>query len=346
MSEVRQDPPTRRWVVFATERAKRPSDFVTAASRPQVPERDENCPFCPGNEARTPPEKLAFRPHGGEPNGPGWSVRVVPNAFPALKPEGQWAIEDPGFYTRLAGIGAHEVLIESPRHNHSPGRMTPDEIAQVLAAAAERFLALTQDRRLSYIAFFRNKGQGAGCSLAHPHSQIIATPVAPTHIREEVAQARTYYDDRVSCAYCDVLRREKELGTRVVADTGHFLVFEPFASRWPFETWIVPWEHRSIIEPTEAGGLKGLAVALRIALGALHDAADDPDYNLVLHEAPLRDSCEDYYHWHIEIAPRLSTPAGFELGTGIWINTVMPEDAADYLRQFAAGQPGSAGQKG
>ncbi len=334
MSELRQDPPTRRWVVFATERAKRPKDFVSAGPRPELPERDPDCPFCPGNEGKTPPETLAYAPEARAPNAPGWQVRVVPNAFAALRPEGELKVDDPFFYTRATGVGAHEVLVESPQHNRSPAHMSVDELALVVRAAAERFVHLAGDHRLSYIAFFRNKGKAAGSSLLHPHSQIIATPVAPTHIRDEIEQARRYYDDRVGCAYCDVLERERTEGRRVVADTGQYLVFEPFASRWPFETWIVPWEHRSIVDPADEGALVGLARALSLALRAIYEAADDPDYNLVLHEAPLRDSCEDYYHWHIEIVPRLSTPAGFELGTGIWINTVIPEDAAAFLRQF------------
>jgi len=334
MSELRQDPPTKRWVVLATERAKRPSDFASATPREEVPAHDPKCPFCPGNESRTPPELLAYRPDGGEPNGPGWQVRVIPNAFPALAPKGELVVESPFFFTRATGIGAHEVVVETPLHNHPPALMEVAEILQVIRAAAQRFLALSQDHRLSYIAFFRNKGKVAGCSLVHPHSQIIATPIAPTNIREEIEQARRYYDDRVGCVYCDLLEREKTEGKRVVADTGDFLIFEPFASRWPFETWIVPWRHAPILDPSDEHRLVALAQAFSTALRAIYKAADDPDYNLVLHEAPLRDSCEDYYHWHIEIVPRLSTPAGFELGTGIWINTVMPEDAAEFLRQF------------
>lgn len=334
MSELRQDPPTKRWVVLATERAKRPKDFVGTTSPPELPEQDPDCPFCPGNEHKTPPEILAYRPEGSEANGPGWQVRVIPNAFPALRPEGEMTVEDPYFFTRTAGIGAHEVLLESPLHNRSPAHMDVDEMTQVVRAAAERFMDLAQDDRLSYIAFFRNKGKVAGSSLLHPHSQIIATPVAPANIREEIEQARRHWDDRVGCVYCEVLRREKEEGARVVADTGDYLIFEPFASRWPFETWIVPWRHAAIMDPADEQNLLALARALRTALRCIYQAADDPDYNLVLHEAPLRDSCEDYYHWHIEIVPRLSTPAGFELGTGIWINTVMPEDAADFLREF------------
>jgi len=338
MSEIRQDGATKRWVIMATERAKRPSDM--AAPPPGTSDRQArsaDCPFCPGNEAMTPPEVLAYREAGGEADSPGWQIRVVPNAFPALSPVGEVAVHDPHGFTWLTGVGRHEVIIETPLHDARPDDVDLDGVARVLEAAAERFDALRQDTRLSYIAFFRNHGRAAGSSLTHPHTQIIATPIAPTNVREEIEEARRYYDDRMTCVYCATIRQEAKAGDRVVLDTDHFLVFEPFASRWPFETWIMPKEHASVLAGTDPSRLRPLAHALHKALKGLYDALGDPAYNLVLHEAPLRDTCEDYYHWHIEILPRLATAAGFELGTGIWINSVLPEQAASYLRDFVAG---------
>jgi UDPglucose--hexose-1-phosphate uridylyltransferase len=337
MSEIRQDQATKRWVIMATERAKRPSDL--AAAQPGVekqPEWSPSCPFCPGNEGMTPPELAAYRDAGGPPDSPGWEVRVVPNRFAALSPAGEVAIRDRYWFTTLTGIGAHEVLIESPIHNASPATMELENVTRVLVLAGQRFEQLQQDHRLNYIAFFRNNGLAAGSSLSHPHTQIIATPIVPTNIRLEIEEARRHYDDRMHCVYCETIEKEREAGVRVVLETEAFLVFTPFASRWPFETWIVPKQHASALVPGGPDQARPLAAALQATLGALYRALDDPAYNLVLHEAPLRDSCEDYWHWHIEVLPRLSTAAGFELGTGIWINNMLPEDAAAHLRAFAS----------
>ena len=334
MSEIRQDQATKRWVIMATERAKRPRDL--AARQPAKTEHEERsakCPFCPGNESMTPPELLAYREAGAPANSRGWQVRVVPNAFPALRPEGEVMVREPHWFTSVTGVGAHEVLIESPMHNADPATMTVEECTRVLTAAAERFEALQQDRRLSYIAFFRNHGLPAGSSLTHPHTQIIATPIAPTNVREEVEEARRHYDDRLHCVYCDTIQRESDAGERIVLETDSYCVFEPFASRWPFETWIVPREHAAAFRPGDASDIQAFAHAARTTLNALHGALGDPAYNLVMHEAPLRDSCEDYYHWHIEIIPRLTRIAGFEWGTGFYINPTMPEDAARYMRE-------------
>jgi len=335
MSEIRQDQATKRWVVMATERAKRPHDLAAPPSpAPEGGEHSAECPFCPGNEGKTPPELLAYREAGTAPNSPGWQVRVIPNRFAALHPEGEVQVRDPHWFTTVTGVGAHEVIVESPLHSASPATMSTEQVTQVLSAAAERFEALTQDRRLNYIAFFRNNGLAGGSSLTHPHIQIIATPVAPTNIRAEIEEARRHHDDRLHCVYCETIDNEREAGRRVLFETDAYFVYEPFASRWPFETWIVPKQHEPTLKPEGVPQLALLADALRRTLRALYDGLGNPAYNLVLHEAPLRDSCEDYYHWHLEILPRLATAAGFELGTGIWINSVLPEDAAPYLRDF------------
>ncbi len=258
------------------------------------------------------------------------------NRFPALTPNGAAAVEvqDPTWFTSVTGVGAHEVIVESPLHNANPANMSLDQVAAVLAAAGQRFDALQQDRRLNYIAFFHNQGLAAGSSLAHPHTQIIATPVAPTNIRFEMEEARRHYDDRLHCVYCELIEREQGAGARVVLETDAYLAFEPFASRWPFETWVVPKAHSPTLVPEGRETVRPLAEALQATLSALYHGLGNPAYNLVLHESPLRDRGEDYWHWHIEILPRLSTAAGFELGTGIWINSVVPEQAAEFLRGF------------
>jgi UDPglucose--hexose-1-phosphate uridylyltransferase len=347
MSEIRQDQATKRWVVIATTRAKRPSDLAAPPpeKEPSV-EHSPTCPFCSGNEAMTPPEVLAYRAPGSAPDSPGWQVRVVPNRFPALAPDGEVKVrvQDPTWFTSITGVGAHEVIVESPLHNASPATMPLDQATAVLTAAGQRFRALQEDRRLSYIAFFRNNGLAAGSSLTHPHTQIIATPVAPTNIRFEMEEARRHYDDRLHCVYCELIEREQQAGARVVLETEAYLVFEPFASRWPFETWMVPKQHAPMLIPEGVETARPLAEALQATLGALYHGLGNPAYNLVLHEAPLRDRGEDYWHWHIEILPRLATAAGFELGTGIWINTVVPEAAAEYLREFVPKEQAARGR--
>ena len=334
MSEIRQDQATKRWVVMATERAKRPQDLAGDVSAvEEQPEHSADCPFCPGNEERTPPELFAVR-DGGAPNTPGWKVRAIPNAFPALQPEGEIEVSMPHCFTSISGVGAHEVIIESPLHNANPATMSVEEVELALQAACARFEALGQDERLSYVALFRNNGRAAGSSLTHPHSQIIATPIAPTVVRLEIEEARRHYDDRIHCVYCEVIEEELEAGERIVVENEWFVVYQPFASRWPFETWILPKRHASVFNPGEVCPLGPFAETLHRTLRALYEGLGNPAYNLVLHEAPLRDTCDDYYHWHIEILPRLSTPAGFELGTGIWINTVLPEESAEFLREY------------
>lgn len=335
MSEIRQDQATKRWVIMATERAKRPRDLIAPATmETPAPEYLDTCPFCPGNEHMTPPPLYVLEGEtGGNAN---WRVRVVPNKFAALSPGDEVIVQDPDWFTKVNGIGAHEVIIESPKHHANPATMTISQVTDALVAAGYRFRALQQDRRLSYTAFFRNHKLAAGSSLTHPHTQLIATPVAPTNVRLEIEEARRHFDDRMHCVYCELIEREREAGHRVVFETDDYFVFQPFASRWPFETWILPKRHAPMLGAHQPSDLRPLAMALRGILGALYHGLGDPAYNLVLHEAPLRDSCEDYWHWHIEILPRLSTAAGFELGTGIWINTMLPEAAAEHLRGFVS----------
>lgn len=334
MSELRQDIATKRWVIVAMERAKRPQQYVKSAEKPALPEHDEKCPFCLGNEGTTPPEVFAIR-HAGAQNEPGWDVRVVPNKFAALSPALPLLVESPDLHTTISGFGSHEVVVETPLHNATLACLPQEQVEKVLAAILQRLRTLAQDHRHAFVAVFRNHGPAAGTSLVHPHCQLIATPIVPTCVREEIEEARRFYDDRVACVYCYQARKEMEDGKRVVLDTPDYLVFAPFASRFPFELMILPKRHAaSFVASAQAEEIAPLAHVIRTTLEMLRAAANDPDYNLVLHSAPLRDSCMDYYHWHIEILPRLSTPAGFELGTGMYITSAIPEETAQYLRSF------------
>lgn len=332
MSELRQDIATKRWVIVSKERAKRPHQFVKQATVQEEPDHRDDCPFCEGNETQTPPEVYALR-DGSEPNRPGWRVRVVPNKFAALSPSASWEVKHPEIFTTINGYGAHEVIIETPQHNQTLATLPVSHVADVLQAVLQRMRTLAQDQRIAFVQVFRNHGASAGTSLVHPHSQLIATPIVPTNIREEIEEARRFYDDRVTCVYCYLLQQEMANEERVVFTTDHYAVIAPFASRFPFELMILPRRHSaSFVADATPEQVVQLAEVLRQTLWLLYRAANNPDYNAVLHTAPLRDSCLDYYHWHIEIVPRLTTPAGFELGSGIYITTAIPEETAAYLR--------------
>jgi UDPglucose--hexose-1-phosphate uridylyltransferase len=284
----------------------------------------------------TPNEIFAYHEVGAGSEQDGWRVRVVPNKFAALMPDGDFLVEHPEIFTTMNGIGYHDVIIESPAHNLTLGNMGCEQCEEVVLAYTERFAQLAREPHVRYVSIFRNHGATAGTSLTHPHSQVIATPVVPAHARQEIEEARRHYDDRVRCVYCDIVETELRLEQRVILDNAHYVTVAPFAPRWPFEMKILPKRHNSSFADLTHGEVRGLAQTLCNTLGVLYRAAGNPDYNLTLHTAPLHDSCEDYYHWHIEIYPRLATQAGFELGTGIYINTVFPEDTASFLRAALA----------
>lgn len=333
MPELRQDPTTKEWIIIATERAKRPHDFRRFKRREPRPPFEEGCPFCPGREQQTPSEVLAYREAGGV-DSPGWTVRVIPNKFPALVPRGslERRVRD-GLFWAMDGVGYHEVIIETPVHNRFIPLMEEWEVERVIHAYRERYLALREDRRVKLILIFKNHGEAAGTSLAHPHSQVVATPVVPASIRRRYDEAVRYYDVTGRCLYCEIVEEERKAGERVILETEDFLVFHPFASQSPFETWIAPKRHRSSFGQITLEECRGLAAVLRSTLAKLAKALNDPDYNYAIHTAPIGDEDEEYYLWHIQILPRLTTVAGFEIGSGMRINVAQPEDTARFLRE-------------
>jgi len=330
LPELRKDPITGRWVIIATDRARRPSDFIRqAVSKPTAPRL---CPFCPGHEQKTPPEVLAFRQSGGA-NQPGWSVRVVPNKFPALGIEGDLDRQGDGMYDKMNGIGAHEVIIESPEHTLTMADMTEHQIEQVLWAFRDRINDLKRDQRFRYIVLFKNHGEGAGATLEHPHSQLIALPVTPKRVQEELDGARLYFDFKERCVYCDIIRQETTAGGRLVAETDRLVVMQPWAPRFPFETWILPKHHESHFESAENATLQNLAWVLRSTIRKIDKVLEHPPFNFIVHSAPLGENPMAHYHWHVEIIPKLTKGAGFEWGTGFYINPTPPEESAKFLRE-------------
>ncbi|MGH9660747.1 MAG: galactose-1-phosphate uridylyltransferase [Bryobacteraceae bacterium] len=329
MPELRKDPVTGRWVIIATGRSKRPTDF---SHEPVAPPRGGFCPFCPGNEAKTPQEVLAFRSNGHT-NGPGWSLRVVPNKFPALEIEGDLNRQGDGIYDKMHGLGAHEVVIESPEHARTLATLSDAQVKDVLWAYRSRVLDLRQDKRLRYAVLFKNHGEAAGATLEHSHSQLIALPVVPQRVKQEIDGARAYFDFKERCIFCDIIRQETASNARVVFDTDRFVVLQPFAARFPFETWILPRAHESHFEEADPASLEPLAVVLRATLTRLDRVLEHAAYNFIIHTAPMQEPIAPHYHWHMEIMPKLTRVAGFEWATGIHINPTPPEESAKYLRE-------------
>ena len=338
MPQLRKNPITREWVIIATERSRRPSDFAQVedtdpASRPA---HNETCPFCLGNEEKTPPEVLAFRSAPENPNTPGWWVRVIPNKFAALAIEGELDRSGYGMYDFMNGVGAHEVIVETPEHNKCMATIAPRQAEEVWWAITQRMLDLQRDPRFKYICLFRNHGRVAGTSLEHPHSQMVALPMVPMDVMQEIHGADYYHDYHDRCIFCDMIRQELNFGKRIVTETEDFVAFEPFAPRMPFETWIMPKRHsRSFVDDAEET-IPGFVKVLQDSLGRIGKTLNNPPYNYVLHTAPFDAEKEHCYHWHLEILPRLTIAAGFEMGTGMYINVTTPEDAAEHLR--AAGE--------
>lgn len=338
MPELRYDPFKERWVVIATERARRPEDF-------EVPEEEKKvivCPFCYGNEEKTPPEVFAIRDSNSAPNTPGWRVRVTPNKYPALRVEGDLIREGVGLFDRLTGIGAHEVVVETPYHDVSLADLSVEEIKDVLIAYRERLIDLRKDVRLRYILIFKNHKAQAGASLSHSHSQIIATPLTPQVIIQELVSSKDYFKKKERCMLCDIVRQELYFRERIVFDDGKYIMWCPFASCFPFECWLIPKVHRHDFALLSDDELLDTARALKEMLLRIKILLNDPPYNFVLHTSPNttpRPGKPDYwgtiefdFHWHIELVPRLTKIAGFEWGSGFFINPTPPEVAASMLR--------------
>lgn len=331
MPEIRKDPITGSWVIIATERARRPDDFVRS---PVEIRGVKVCPFCHGNEDKTPPEVLAYR-NGTGPDTAGWNLRVVPNKFPALRVEGLLDREGDGIYDRMNGVGAHEVIIETPDHFLTLADLAERRIEDLFWAFRDRINDLKRDKRLRYILIFKNHGEAAGASIEHTHSQLIALPVIPRRVEEELEGALRHWQFKERCVFCDVVRQELRDGSRLVLETDHFAVIAPYAPRFPFETWIVPKTHHSHFESAEAS-YPNLAWVLRSVLRKLDKVLEKPAYNFMLHTAPVSESAMAHYHWHIEIIPKLARVAGFEWGTGFHINPTPPEESAQFLRDAGA----------
>jgi UDPglucose--hexose-1-phosphate uridylyltransferase len=329
MAELRQNMVTKEWVIIADERAKRPDDYyienrerVTTAS---LPPHDPKCPFCPGNEELgLEIERL--------PAQSSWHTRVVYNKYPALSKDGELIRAFDGVHRRISGVGYHEIVVESPKHNTTLALMKPEEIKYFLETCYSRGWGIRQDPRIEQVVYFKNHGDRAGASLKHPHSQIIGLPVVPSEVRRRIDEARRYFDDTGNCALCVMMADELENQARLVSVSEHFVAFMLYASPSPFHMWITPRKHSVSYLYSQIEELADLAHILRDVLRKLYIGLHDPDYNLIIRTSPVKEISNDYLHWYIAIVPRLSQSAGFELGSGIFINPSIPEESAAFLR--------------
>jgi UDPglucose--hexose-1-phosphate uridylyltransferase len=335
MSELRQNLATKEWVIIATERAKRPHDFTAEPSKmtQDRPAFVPDCPFCPGNELQTPEDVFRWPADGA------WQVRVFPNRFPALTPGGERAHHLDGVRRRINGVGFHEVLIESPVHNTTPALMKIEEITLILRAFQTRGRQIMDEPDVEQIFYFENHGPSAGTSLEHPHCQLLALPVVPYDVRRRIEELRRTFDNDGICPYCHMLKMELEEDRRVVAQNACFVAFIPFAAFSPFHMWIVPRRHGPTFLDLNPDELRSLADIMREVFGKLYYGLNDPDYNYIIRCAPVRDSCSAYLHWYVSIVPRVTKAAGFELGSGMYINPSLPEESGAFLRAQSPDPP-------
>ena len=337
MPELRHDPVQRRWVIISSERGRRPVDFhANGEIDPEATRK--SCPFCPGREHLTPKTIQSFEDREGN-----WRVRVVANRFPALRIEGELDRKAAGQFDSMNGVGAHEVIIETPEHDRGLSDLPVDHIAQVLTAYKARINDLRKDTRLRYILVFKNAGASAGASLSHAHTQVMATPITPRTVSMELAAAKDHYQIKERCLFCDILAQELETGARVVKVDDDFITHCPYASRFPFEMHIHPRRHAHDFGGSDDGLLRRLAFHLKEVLRRMNTALGNPGYNFLIHTCPATEGRvhrSNYWstlsmdwHWHIEILPRITNVAGFEWGTGFYINPTPPEEAARFLRE-------------
>jgi UDPglucose--hexose-1-phosphate uridylyltransferase len=332
MPELRYNVITRDWVIIATERAKRPDQFIKKqGERKPLPSYVATCPFCPGNEKMTPPETYVV------PDTKTWQLRVTPNKFAALSYEGERRRSIQGIRRTVTGVGIHEVIVETPDHSKTTGLLSDREVEIIVDAYLNRFKAASSDPRVEQVTIFKNHGDAAGTSLEHPHSQLIATPVITTQLRDRLMSALHHFDEFGECIFCRVLEQELADGARIVLETPHFVSLIPFAALTPFSMLVMPRRHMACFDEMNDAEAADLAHNLRVTLASLYHGLKDPDFNYVVRTAPPENRGVKYYHWYVSIIPRITKMAGFELGSGMFINVSLPEESASFLRGVKVG---------
>ena len=331
MGELRLDPMTARWVIISTEKDYGPQNYEIES--PLI--KGGTCPFCIGNEKMTPPEVDADRAPETAPDTPGWVTRTVPNKFPALKNDPDLNRTGIGMFDMMNGVGEHEVIVEGTDHYQQLADLDVEQVKKVVRVYKKRSLELGMDNRFRYILIFKNYGSAAGASLEHSHTQLISLPIIPKRVMEELECAHHYFDYKERCVFCDIVRQESENRHREVAENKHFIAFCPFASRSPFEISIMPKQHQAYFTDIKEEEIDSFARILKEVLLRMKVGLKDPPYNFIIHTTPFDATGDDfiYYHWHVEVMPKVSKIAGFEWGTGFYLNPTSPETASRYLRE-------------
>jgi UDPglucose--hexose-1-phosphate uridylyltransferase len=329
MPEFRQNLATKEWVVVAVDRALKPEDLRQREPLPAAPEKDPGCPFCPGNEERTQPAAGTAAAVNG------WTARAVANKVPVLVPNAP-KVAPAGLYRRLPGAGVHEVVVESRRHDRRWSQYAPEEAEAVVAAYVERFRAISSDLKVALTLLFRNQGRSTGTELSHPHAQVVGSSVVPASVRHRMDEAQKHYDQNNECVFCRTVEEERAQGQRIVAENEHFVAFVLFASLSPFHLWILPKRHTPAFDKVTEAEQKSLAAILRLVLGKIDAGLGSPDYSFVIQSTPQDRGTTEAFHWYISLVVRSGRAAGFELGSGMYLNNVVPEDAARFLQAVKA----------
>jgi len=327
-NQIRQNKATKEWVIFAPDRGDRPKDFVNKQKKKELPRHDKNCPFCSGNEDKLTNIIMEMPDKNGS-----WQTRVVPNKYPALISDGDTCRKKDDIYLKMNGYGRHEVIIESPYHNRDISQMTSDEIHRVIETYHKRYLDVMKVNENMVPIIFRNHGEHAGTSLLHPHSQLIVTGFVPHHIRQHEIEAQRYHDEWGKCVFCEMLKYELEQKIRIVMMEKSMVAFVPYAADMPFEIWILPRQHKADFGKINDDEKADLVLILQGILSKYYTKLNDPDYNYIINTSARYEAGEPHLHWYLQIRPRLTTKAGFEIGSGISINPSIPEDDAEFLRE-------------
>lgn len=328
MPELRLNLITGEWVVIAKEKNKSPEDFIGHRERKHLPEHLDTCPFCTGNEAKTPDERYRVQDEKG------WRIRVVPNKFSVLSKDGDRDKSYKGIKKSVNGVGIHEVIVETPFHNHTTGTMPVEQLQEVIRVYRERFVEIYKDPRVEHVIIFKNNGQASGTGLEHSLSQIAGIPITPRQVRSRIEHAMKFFDDNGECLMCATIRDELSDHARVVMDTEHFIAFVPYAALSPFHLWIFPKRHSGAFSDIRSEEIWDLALTLRTVMSRLYHGLEHPDYNYVIRSGRPTQVANEYMHWYLSIVPRVSTSSGFEIGSGMYINPLAPEASAEFLRKL------------
>lgn len=329
MSELRLNLITMQWVVIAPDKdLPKPKPLANTHAIESLPEHDPDCPFCPGNEAKCGKPHLTIGGSGS------WRVRVIPDKFPMLRPGTLPERERSGIRIRMDGTGAHEVIVESRRHNMTLGLLAKDDIMENLLAYRERYEELVKLECVKQVTIFKNHGRGSGSSILHPHASIVGTPIISSEVRRRMDRAINYYEENGRCIFCDVVEQELAEGERVITQTDHFVAFTPYAALSPYHTWIFPREHACSYAMIDDHHIAELAGVLKDVLYRFYVGLHNPSYNLCIRSLPSQAGGHSYFHWYISIVPRMLEKAGFEMGSGMYVNPIYPEECAAHLRSI------------